>query len=70
MDKGARNGLIPIEHKPNFLEVSADIMERADTIAARLFDRLSSFGISTPGDPHLVRYPVFHPFHKLTQRGF
>ena len=31
--------------------------------------RSSSFGISAPGDPHLVRYPEFHPLRKLTQRG-
>jgi hypothetical protein len=60
---------IPIEHKRSFLGVSADIMERAHTSVARLFGRSSSFGISASGDPHLVRYPVFHPFRKLTQRG-
>jgi hypothetical protein len=31
--------------------------------------RSSSFGISAPGDPNLVRYPDFHPLRKLTQRG-
>jgi hypothetical protein len=69
MANGAKKGLILIKHKRNFLEVSVDMMERADTSVTRLFGRSSSFGISTPGDPHLVRYPVFHPFRKLTQRG-
>lgn len=32
MDNGARRALIPIENKRNFLDVSADIMERVDPI--------------------------------------
>lgn len=32
MDNGARKALIPIENKRNFLDVSADIMERVDPI--------------------------------------
>lgn len=32
MDNGARRALIPIENKRNFLEVSADIVERVDPI--------------------------------------
>jgi ATP-dependent Lon protease len=32
MDNGARKALIPIENKRNFLDVSADIMERVDSI--------------------------------------
>ena len=32
MDNGARRALIPLENKRNFLDVSADIMERVDSI--------------------------------------
>jgi ATP-dependent Lon protease len=32
MDNGARRALIPIENKRNFLDVSADIIERVDPI--------------------------------------
>jgi ATP-dependent Lon protease len=32
MDNGARKALIPLENKRNFLDVSADIMERVDPI--------------------------------------
>ncbi len=32
MDNGARKALIPIENKRNFLDVSADIMERVDPV--------------------------------------
>ncbi len=32
MDNGARRALIPIGNKRNFLDVSADIMERVDPI--------------------------------------
>ena len=32
MDNGARKALIPIENKRNFLDVSADIVERVDPI--------------------------------------
>jgi ATP-dependent Lon protease len=32
MENGARRALIPIENKRNFLDVSADIMERVDPI--------------------------------------
>lgn len=32
MDNGARRALIPIENKRNFLDVSADIMERVDPV--------------------------------------
>ena len=32
MDNGARRALLPIENKRNFLDVSADIMERVDPI--------------------------------------
>ena len=32
MDNGARRALIPIENKRNFLDVSADIMEKVDPI--------------------------------------
>ena len=32
MDNGAKKALIPIENKRNFLDVSADIMERVDPI--------------------------------------
>jgi len=32
MDNGARRALIPIENKRNFLDVSADIVERVDPI--------------------------------------
>jgi ATP-dependent Lon protease len=32
MDNGARKGLIPIENKRNFLDVSADVIERVDPI--------------------------------------
>ncbi len=32
MDNGARRALIPLENKRNFLNVSADIMERVDSI--------------------------------------
>jgi ATP-dependent Lon protease len=32
MDNGARRGLMPLENKPNFLAVSADIMERVEPV--------------------------------------
>jgi ATP-dependent Lon protease len=32
MDNGARKGLIPIENKRNFLDVSADVLEKVDPI--------------------------------------
>jgi ATP-dependent Lon protease len=32
MDNGARRALIPIENKRNFLDVSADIVERVDPV--------------------------------------
>lgn len=32
MDDGARRALVPIENKRNFLDVSADIMEKVDPI--------------------------------------
>jgi ATP-dependent Lon protease len=32
MDNGARRALIPLENKRNFLDVSADIMERVDPV--------------------------------------
>jgi ATP-dependent Lon protease len=32
MENGARRALIPLENKKNFLDVSADIMERVDPI--------------------------------------
>jgi ATP-dependent Lon protease len=32
MDNGARRALIPVENKRNFLDVSADIMERVDAV--------------------------------------
>jgi ATP-dependent Lon protease len=32
MDNGAKRALIPIENKRNFLDVSADIMERVDPV--------------------------------------
>lgn len=46
MDNGAWRLLAPLENKQDFLEVSADIVERIDPIFVLANDRLKALGMT------------------------